>query len=69
MPLSECHVLLSGLLFICIASDRTRGLEEEIGRKGCREGAEKECRELNLQLKHVMSAGSGSLQEISRGGW
>lgn len=69
VPSSELDVLLSGLLFICIVLDRTRELEEEIERKGCREGAEKECREPNIELKCAKSAGSGSLQKISEGGW
>lgn len=51
VPLSELDILLPGLLFICIVLDR--GLEEEVERKGCREGAEKECREPNLGLKCV----------------
>lgn len=32
---------------------QNEGLEEETERKGCREGAEKECREPNLGLKCV----------------
>lgn len=53
VPLSEFDVLLSGLFFICIVLVRTWGLEEEIERKGYREGAEKECREHDLGLKCV----------------
>lgn len=50
VPLSELDVLLCGLLFMCSLVDRTRGLEEETERKGCREGAENECREPDFRI-------------------
>lgn len=53
VPLSELDVLLPGLLLIRIVLDRTRGLEEEIERKGCREGAEERMQRTNLGLKCV----------------
>lgn len=53
VPLSELDVLLSLLLLRCSVLNKTRRLQEQIEGKGCREGAEKECREPDLGLKSI----------------